>query len=437
MAELAINGGNPVVKGGLRTRWPIFDETDKKALLEVLESGHWGNLNLMIAGLNSMSRVARFEEEFARWNGSRHAVATDHGTSALVLALRAGGIKAGDEVIVPAATFAASATAVLLVNALPVFVDIEPDTYQMSPEATEAAITDRTRAIMPVHYGGYPVNMDRILEIARRHELLVVEDAAEAHGSEWRGKKVGGFGDLGCFSFQMGKPLTCGEGGMVLTDNDELLAKCSAYGDFGRRPQDTGIFTSTDSAFAQAAAWAGYVPYIPAGDCRLSEFLGALLSVQLSRLDEQIAARERNGTYLAAELEHIDGLSTLKQDSRVTKRSYYYYFLRFDETAWNGVSRDRFMEALTAEGIPLSKGHNYPMYKYPLFHGLFAEKGCPFNCPLHERRIDYSKVSCPVAERVYRSEIIASNKNFLMERAHVDRVLEAIYKIKEHIGELA
>ena len=436
MAKLAIKGGRPVISGGLKINWPIFDDADKKALIDVLESGHWGNLNLMIAGLNSQSRVAQFEREFARWNGAKYAIATDHGTSALVLALKAGGIEAGDEVIMSAATFAASATAVLLANGVPVFVDIDADTYQMSPEATEAAITDKTKGIMPVHYGGYPVNMDRIMEIAQKHHLLVIEDAAEAHGSEWRGKKVGSIGDMGCFSFQMGKPLTCGEGGMVLTNSEDLQNKCSAYGDFGRRPEDTAIFASTEFAFQEAIKQAKYVPYVPAGDCRLSEFLGALLLVQLSRLDEQIEVRYKNGEYFAAELKKIGGISSLKKDPRVTKRSYYYYFLRYDASQWKGIPRDRFMQALAAEGVSLSKAHNYPVYKYPLFREPFGRTGCPISCSFYGRKIDYSKVRCPVAERVYQSEVMASNKNFLMERENVNKVLEAIHKIRENMGEL-
>ncbi len=432
MAKLAIKGGKPTVKA-LKINWPVFDDRDKKALIDVLESGQWCSL----AGFDFDSKVAQFEREFAKWIGAKYAIATNNGTSALVIAIKAGGIEAGDEVIVPAVTFVASATAVILANAVPIFVDIEPDTYQISPKAIEAAITDKTKAIMPVHYGGYPPDMDRIMEIAKEHDLLVIEDAAEAHGSEWRGKRVGSIGDMGCFSFQMGKPLTCGEGGIVTTSNEDLMQKCSSYGDFGRRRVDMGRFTSDKLDMQAMVGEDKYVHYLPAGNSRLSEFLGALLLVQLSRLDEQTDIRYRNGEYFAEKLERIGGIAALKRDPRITKRGYYFYFLRYDASKWDGIPRDKFMQALVAEGVPVSRAHNNPVYGYPIFReNSFGRTGCPISCSFYGKRMDYSGVSCPVAERVHDSEIIALGKDFLLEKDNVDKILEAIHKIKENIGEL-
>ncbi|MCD6290051.1 MAG: DegT/DnrJ/EryC1/StrS family aminotransferase, partial [Anaerolineae bacterium] len=356
----------------------------------------------------------------AEWIGAKYAVTATNGTAALMLALKAGGIEAGDEVIIPAVTFVATATAVVLANAVPIFVDIDPETYQIDPDGVEAAVTERTRAVIPVHYGGYPADMDRIMDIARRHELLVIEDAAEAHGSEWRGKRVGGIGDMGCFSFQLGKPLAAGEGGAVLTNNESLRDKCYSYGDLGRIP-----------------GGGKYEHYIPAGNNRMTEFQGALLLTQLARLDEQTETRHQNGEYLARELEKIEGISALRRDPRVTKRGYYFYFLRYDGSQWAGVSRDDFMKALRAEGIPCHTAHNDPLYKYPLFADMaFGRTGCPVRCPLYGREIDYSKVHCPVAERVYSSEVVALSKDFLMDRRDVDSVLESIYKLRSNLDEL-
>ncbi|MGQ9553657.1 MAG: DegT/DnrJ/EryC1/StrS family aminotransferase [Anaerolineae bacterium] len=419
MAKLAINGATPVAPDGLKTKWPVFDDTDKRLLLEVLESGKWCSAGWYFAQPLD-SKVASFEDQFAKWIGAKHCVAVTNGTAALTLALKAAGIEAGDEVIVPAVTFIASATAVVLANAVPVFVDIDPETYQISPEAVEAAITECTKAIMPVHYGGYPANMDRIMEIAGKHNLIVVEDCAEGHGSEWRGKRIGSIGHLGGFSFQLGKPLAAGEGGAVTTSNPELATNCYSYGDLGRIP-----------------GGGKYEHYIPAGNNRMTEFQGALLLAGLARLDEQTEIRYRNGEYLAAELDKIGGIPALKRDPRVTKRGYYFYFLRYNSAEWGSVHRDRFVEAMIAEGIYCGTAHNQPLYKNPLFQNMaFGKTGCPVLCPHHGRPVDYSKVSCPQSERVYDTEVVALGKDFLMSRENVDKVLEAINKIKANLDEL-
>jgi len=201
MPNLAISGGRPVVPAGLRTKWPIFDESDKFAVLETLTSGRWCALSH-----GPDSKNGQFEAAFAQYLGTKYGLLVDNGTDAIALALKAGGVEAGDEVIVPAVTFIATATAVVQVNGVPVFADIDPETYQISPSSTRELVTEKTKAIIPVHYAGYPADMDQIMEISEDHDLLVVEDCAEAHGSEWRGKRVGSIGHLGTFSFQQGKP---------------------------------------------------------------------------------------------------------------------------------------------------------------------------------------------------------------------------------------
>jgi len=414
MAKLAINGGKPVVSGGLKIKWPVFDDTEKKMLTQVLESGQWCSVG------RPEGKVAQAEREFAKFIGTKYAMAVPNGTDALLLAFKACGVGAGDEVIVPAVTFISSASAIILANAVPVFVDVDPQTYQISPPAIEAAISDKTKAIEPVHYGGYPADMDRIMEIAKKHNLLVIEDAAEAHGSEWRGKKVGSIGNMGCFSFQMGKPLTCGEGGAVTYNDESLAISCYSYARLGRKPGGEK-----------------YVHYIPAGNFRMSEFVGAVLLAQIHRLREQTEIRYKNGEYFAQELKKIEGISALKRDSRVTKRGYYFYFLRYDSSRWDNIHRNKFMEALKAEGVPCSTAHNDPLYQNPAFHDMvFGNNGCPVTCSFYGKKIDYSKVHCPEAERIYNSEIIALGKDFLMERENVDKILEAILKIRRNIEEL-
>lgn len=434
MAQLAVKGGERVLASGPKVKWPIFDERDKEALIEVLESGLWCSAGFYF--MDRESKVSQFEKAFAKWVGTKYAIANNSGTSALVLALKAAGIEAGDEVIVPAVTFVASGTAVVLANAVPVFVDIDPETYQISPDAIEAAITDKTRGIMPVHYGGYPADMDRIMEIAGKHNLVVVEDAAEAHGSEWRGRRVGSIGHLGGFSLQLGKPLTCGEGGIIATNDEELATNCYSYGDLGRIPikkrKDEDTF-----AYSQRIEKTVYEHYVPAGNFRMSEFLGALALVQLTRLDEQTDIRYRNGEYFAKELDKIDGISALKRDPRVTKRGYYFYFLRYDSSKWENVHRDKFMAALGAEGVMCSTAHNHPVYKNrAFFKNVFGRTGCPIKCGFYGKEIDYSKFYCPEAERIYESEVVALGKDFLMERENVDLILEAIRKLKDNLKEL-
>jgi len=417
MAKLAIKGGEPVAPKGIGITWPIYGEEERRALIEVLESGRWWRGAYQDP---KESKVGMLETEFCEYLGVKHGVAVMNGTAAIELALKAAGIEAGDEVIVPAVTFIATATAVLAVNASPVFVDIDPETYQIDPEKTEQAVTDKTRAIVPVHYGGYPADMDRIMAIAEKHNLIVVEDCAEAHGSEWRGRKVGGIGHLGTFSFQMGKPLTCGEGGFVSTNDEELAKKCFSYHNIGRvrgRPF--------------------YEHHIPAWNMRMTEFQGAILLSQLKRLPEQTEQRHINGEYLAQQLETTEGIKALKRDPRITKRGYYFYLMRYNQKDFGRINRDRFMEALHAEGIPAGKAHNQPLYKNPVFQEMhFGRTGCPIRCPLHGEPIDYSKVHCPVAEHVYEKEIIALGKDFLMEREKVNLVLEAIRKIKKNENEL-
>ena len=397
MSKLAINGGTKVAPDGLKTTWPIFDDLEEKYVLETLRSGRWCSMGY------SEGMVAQAERAFAEFIGTKYAMAVPSGTAALEVGFRACGVGPGDEVIVSAVTFVASASAINLVGADPVFVDIERETCQLSPDAVEAAITPRTRAIEPVHYGGYPADMDRIMEIAKKHDLRVVEDACEAHGSEWRGKKIGSIGDVGAFSFQMGKPCTAGEGGAVTFDDEKLRVNCYHHARLGRTEDGEK-----------------YEHLVAAGNYRMSEFVGAILLAQISRLEEQTDARYVNGEYFADELEKIGGICAMKRDPRVTKQGYYFYLTRYDSSQWNGVHRNQFMKALGAEGIGAHMAHNQPLYT------LGAYKN-------NER---YANDCCPVAEDVYANEVISFGKDFLMDRKMVDLVLEGIQKVKDNLDEL-
>ena len=397
MGKLALNGGEPVVKGTLGKPWPIFDQKEEKALLEILHSGQW----------NRRDKVDEVGEAFAAYQDAKHGIPLANGTVALQCALKAVGVNAGDEVIVPALTFVATATSVVLVNAVPVIVDIDPLTYNISTEAIEAAITPKTRAIIPVHNGGYPADMDAIMEIADRHDLSVIEDCAHAHGSQWRGKGVGSIGHLGTFSFQIGKTLTCGEGGMVLT-NDETLAE-------------------------NAARFANL-------NMRMTNLQAALLLSQLERFDTQVEIRERNTAHLVAGMKAIKGIDPIPRDNRVTRWCFYYWDFRYSPDQFDGVPRNRFLEGLQAEGVPCGVGaHGQPIYREGPFAdmNLFDQLGCARKGSLYEGEIDYSKVYCPNAEKVYAEEVCSfSHALFLGDLGDMDCILEAFHKLRENTDEL-
>ena len=397
MGKLALTGGEPVVKGTLGKRWPIFDEKEEKALLEVLRSGEW----------NRRDRVDEVGEAFAAYQDAKYGVPLANGTVALQCALKAAGVNAGDEVLVPALTFVATATSVVLVNAVPVMVDIDPLTYNISPEAIEAAITPKTKAIIPVHNGGYPADMDAIMEIADKHGLGVIEDCAHAHGSQWRGKGVGSIGHLGTFSFQIGKTLTCGEGGIVLT-NDETLA------------ENTARLVNLNM--------------------RMTNLQAALLQCQLERFDAQVETRERNTAHLVAGMKAIEGIDPIPRDDRVTRWCFYYWDFRYISDEFEGVPRSRFLEALGAEGVPCGVGaHGQPIYREGPFADMafFDQLGCARQGSLYEGEIDYSRVYCPNAERVYAEEVCSfSHALFLGDANDMDCILEAFTKLRENTDEL-
>ena len=396
MAKLAINGGEPVVKHGLGKGWPIHDETEENALLEVIRSGAW----------NRREKVDEVAERFAAYHDAKYGIPLANGTVALQCALKAAGITAGDEVIVPALTFVATGTSAVCVNAVPVIVDIDPLTYNIAPDAIEAAITPRTRAVIPVHNGGYPADMDAIMEIAEKHNLKVIEDCAHAHGSQWRGKGVGSIGHLGTFSFQIGKTLTCGEGGMVLTNDEDLANR------------------------------AGQVANL---NMRMTNMQAALLLSQLERLDEQVETRERNMAYLVNGMEQLEGIHPIPRDERVTRWCFYYWDFRFVSDEFGGISRGRFMEALSAEGVSCGVGaHGQPIYNEGPFADadLFDRLGLPREY-LGDQAIDYSKVHCPEAERVYHEEVCSfGHAMFLGDTDDMQLILDAFQKIRKHVDEL-
>ena len=399
MSKLAMNGGEKV-----RTKpfpgWPMWDEGERNALMEVLESGQWG--------LNN-SNVAEFEEKYADYVGVKHSIAVTSGTMALVIALIAADVGVGDEVIIPPYTFTATAGAVVMMNAIPVFADIDPSTYNLDPGELEKVITDRTKAVIPVHVAGGPADMDGIMKVARKHKLMVIEDACQAHAAEWRGKKVGSIGDIGCFSFQASKNLCAGEGGIITTNDDKLASTCWSYHNCGR--------VKGGARYEQRGLGANF---------RMTAWQAAILLAQMTKLEEQTEIRNRNGIYLSKKLAEIEGIEPARRDAEVTKHAYHLYMFKYDSEKFGGQPRASFLEALTAEGIPCSRGY-HPLYKQDFFK-------TPIQRP-DGSQVDYSKLYLPVVEKVCNEEAVWLKQSMLLgSQEDMDDIVNAVRKIKENFA---
>ncbi len=400
--QLAIKGGKPVV-----TRlfpWPVFDEREVQAVAEVVRSGQWGNPDCTDA-------VAAFEEEFAQYCGSKYAVSCVNGSVSLRLALIACGVRPGDEVIVPPYTFIATASVVLEANCVPVFVDIDSHTYNLDPTQIEAAITERTRAIIPVHFAGLACDMNAIVALARRYNLRVIEDAAHAHGAEYNEKKLGSIGDAGSFSFQSSKNLTSGEGGIAVTNDETLYQTMNSLRNVGRLPH---------------GQW--YDHFNPGCNYRITQLQAVLLSEQLKRLDEQTRIRNENGLYLDSLLTDIVGITPLTRNSAITRHCYHLYIFKYDQTRFGHTPKQEFIKMLAAEGVPCSAGYPHPLYKQP----VFQQKN--FMCYAIPDSVDYTHVQCPEAERACADEAVwIFQQAMLGTRNDMDSFAEAIRKIQSAV----
>ncbi len=323
--DLALLGGRPVRERPF-TSWPIFGEPEEASVLGALRSGHWGRLD--------GNEVTEFEDRFAAMHGCQHGIAVVNGTVSLRLGLMAAGLEAENEVIIPPYTFFSTASAVVEANMVPVFADIDLGTFNLDPRAVEAAITPRTRAVIPVHFAGQPADMDAIMAIARKHKLLVIEDAAHAHGASYKNRPAGSLAHLASFSFQSSKNLTCGEGGIITTNDPRLAASCRSLHNCGRIP--TGVW---------------YEHHVISGNYRLGELQGALLNAQLDRLEDQTKTRDGNGQYLTGRLTNLPGLYPQQRPEFCTRHAYHLFMLRIDAQEF-GAPRAAVIAALQAEGVP-------------------------------------------------------------------------------------
>jgi dTDP-4-amino-4,6-dideoxygalactose transaminase len=408
MAQLAVHGG-PRACEVEWPKWPVWDDRERSGLLGVLESGDWWY----------GAKVREFEARFAEFQGARYGVTATSGTTALEAMLLAAGVGAGHEVIVPPVTFVATASAVLRVNAIPVFADVEPDTWCLDPADVERKVTDKTRAVMPVHFAGYMADMDRLGAICSEHGLVLLEDAAHAWGSEWSGKGAGAIGVAGAFSFQHSKNITSAEGGIVLTDDAEFAGLVRSYTNCGRG-KDT--------------PW--YQHFLLGSNLRLTEFQAVLLLAQLERLGEQTAIRAERAALLDEMLAPLPGVRLTRPEPRMTRRGHHLYTITFDTDAL-GVTRDRLAEALKAEGVPVVPPYPHPLYQNPLFQRRGEGPGhCPLSCPYYGREMDYTKVSCPAAERLLRDSVWLFHTVLLAPEAGVRQLAGAFEKVLGAVGSL-
>ena len=410
-SQLALLGGPPVRRERFPS-WPVIAENDERGLMDVLRGKRWNRSNGQV--------VSQFEKVWAEKLGAKYALATANGTSALFASFNALGIGPGDEVLVPPYTFVATVNAVLLQHALPVFVDVDPETSQIDPRKIEAAITERTRCIVPVHIGGSAADLDAILAIGQKHKLPVVEDACQSHLAEWRQRRVGTLGTLGCFSLQASKNLNSGEGGIVVTNDEELYRECRSF-------HNQGGSDDRHSGFH----------FVRNGcNLRMTEFQGALLLSQLTRLDDQAKTREQNAQYLTGLLREIPGILPARMYEGCTRNAYHLYMFRYNQPHFAEQPRARFLQALRAEGIPASSGYT-PLEKEPFIRHTLQSRAYKTIYPA-ERLAKYEdQLHCPQNEKLCSEAVWLTQNMLLGPRSDMDQIAEAVRKIQKQAGLLA
>jgi len=404
----AILNGTPIRAGKEWPRWPQWDGSERELLGEVLESGRWSRSR-------GGRRANEWAQAFAGFQGAAHGLALTNGTHTLEAALAACDVGEGDEVIVPALTFVSTATAALAVNATPVIVDVDPATLCIDPAAAEAAITARTRAMIVVHVAGVACDMDALTEVCARRALALVEDCAHAPGTRWRGRGVGAFGAFGSFSFESHKLIAAGEGGALVTGDDELRARALSYVDCGR---------------VEGGHWYHHARY--GSNMRMTEWQGAVLEAQLSRYPGQHRLREERAALLDAELATVPGVTPQPGDARIDSRAYYSYVVHFDPESFAGLGRRELEAALDAEGIDL--GGSYPsLNTLELFRSAAFAPRLRSSAPA----LDYAALSMPHAEHAAEHTLWLDHRMLLAEPEDVCDISRALARVQANAAAIA
>ena len=416
MSILAINGGSKTREKSF-PRHPIIGEEEKKQVLEVLESG---NLSTFIAspGENFLGgeKIKEFERKFCEKINVKFGIAFNSATSALHVAIVAVGIKPGEEVIVPPYTFTSTATSSLMHNAIPIFSDVKKDTYCLDPQKLKNVKSDLTKAIVPVHLFGHACDMDEIMNFANKNNLRVIEDCAQSPGGEYKNKSLGTIGDCGVFSFQESKSIMTGEGGMLVTNNEKIAEIARMVRNHGEVIEEN---LKKRTYKSEILGW-GY---------RMTELEAALGVAQTTKLEYLNNERIKLCNYLTSKINEIVGLTHTKYD--FVKHVYYVYAFNFDEKKI-GISRELFVKALNAEGIPCFGGYVKPLYLNP----LYTEKRA-YAFQHYKGNAKYEKGICPVAENLYYKELVGlviARPPATIE--DMDDIVNAIKKIIENKEEL-
>ncbi len=409
--KLAILGGEPVRKNKSWPPWPHWDEKVIESVLKTTKSRIWCRIQ------SSSGTVPTFEKEYAKLMGTGFCVATGSGTQALHTCVEALGIGPGDEVITSPYTDPGTIASILSARALPVLADLDPASYQLDPDDVERRITENTKAIMPVHMMGQPCDMGRIMAIAKKHKLKVIEDACQAHLAEYGGKKLGTIGDVGCFSFQSSKTIACGEGGGIIGDDEELMDRCYTVHNHGtsRRGRTEVIGPKY----------------------RMNEFEAAVLLGQLSGVMERFARRNENAAYLTSGMKDIPGLVPQKLYEGTSSGSFYLYAMSYHKKHFNDVDRATFLKALSAEGVSLSPYITQGLHKEPWIDHVLSSKVYQKMYSPQRLRQYREQVECPNCDRVCQEmAMIWASGPLLGTREDMADIVDAIEKVYENRDKL-
>lgn len=406
-SKLALQGGERVRRSPW-PEWPVWDQDAEAEVLEMLRSGRWWR--------GSGEHVAEFEQKYSELMGAKRCLATASGTTALLVALHVLGVDAGDEVLVSPFTFIATYNVVFMNKALPVFVDTDPETFLINPAKMEERITERTSAILPVHIYGLPVDMDKVNAVAKKHNLKVVEDACQAWLGEYKGKKLGTLGDLGCFSFQNSKNLPTGEGGAVVGNNDDMMDRCYSFHNCGR-------------PFGSVERTSDYP--IRGSNRRMQQIQALTLLSQMKRIQKDADIRLENAKYLDQKLREIPGIYPAKLVEGNNRSAYHMYPFRCVSVEFGGVPRAKFMEALRAEGVPCSAGYGQ-QNKDGLIEEALNSKG--YKRLFSEQRLTQWREEnrLPGNDQLAREAVTFYQSILLGTKNDMDDIVKAVTKIYEN-----